>query len=177
MLRVDHEVHMITLVGREGCAAGGGTYLEYCCMWTQIMERVQTNCLAGSCNRLGGTIPESHSFVWSVHLLWDDIWRWSGVSCQAWFLVTRKNVRQTPCHGTFSSPNSVPHLQYYFLTYLAICQPYILHLKYNSWCILLCSNSNPALIHYVIPLHFITLTSSLFMTSHPHSHWYCCALI
>ena len=51
------KVRMITLVGKEGCNASSGT--EYCCKRTQLMEGVQTNCLVGSCNRLGGTVPKS----------------------------------------------------------------------------------------------------------------------
>ena len=62
-------------------------------------------------------------------------------------------------------PDTVPHFQYYLLMYLVIYQPYILHLKYNSLCILLCSDSDPTLANYVISLHFITLTSSLFLFS------------
>jgi len=49
---------MITLVGKEGCNAGSGTR-SIVCKRTQLMEEVQTNCLVGSCNRLGGTVPES----------------------------------------------------------------------------------------------------------------------
>ena len=95
-------------------------------------------------------------------------------------LVDHVALTQSSAHThtqLFSSPDSVPHLQYYFLAYLAFHKPHILHLKYNSSHILLCSNSNPALIHYVISPHVITLTSSLLLTWHPCSHQYCCALI
>ena len=37
---------------------------------------------------------------------------------------------------------------------------HIFYLKYNSLCILLCSNSDPVLIHYVISLHFVILAFS-----------------
>ena len=76
---------------------------------------------------------------------------------------------------TFSSPDSVPHWQYYF-PHISCNSPHILHLKYNSSHILWCSDSDPVLIHYVILLHVITLTYPLSMTSHPHSHQYCCVL-
>ena len=39
-------------------------------------------------------------------------------------------------------------------------------LEYISLCILLCSNSNPALPYYVIPPCIITLVSSISLTSH-----------
>ena len=59
-----------------------------------------------------------------------------------------------------SSAIIIPHISCNSLTH-------ILHLKYNSLSILLCFDSDLALIHYVISLHFITLTSSLLPTSHP----------
>jgi len=39
----------------------------------QLMVRVRTNCLVGSCNRLEGTVLESGSFVRFDHRLRDDI--------------------------------------------------------------------------------------------------------
>src|SRR5882724_10173458 len=51
---------------------------------------------------------------------------------------------------------SIPHVS-------CISPTHIFHLKYNSSCMLLCSNSDPVLIHYVIFPHIITLTSSLFL--------------
>jgi len=56
--QVNGKVWMVTLVGKEGCNAGSGTR-SIVVSKTQLMEGVQTNCLVGSCNRLGGTVPES----------------------------------------------------------------------------------------------------------------------
>ena len=50
------------------------------------------------------------------------------------------------------------------------------HLKHNSSCMLLCSNSDPAPTYYVIPFCIITLASPLSLTLHPCSHQHCCAL-
>jgi len=49
------------------------------------------------------------------------------------------------------------------------------HFKYNfPHVFLLCSDSDPGHIYYVISLHIITLTFSSSLTLHPHSCQYCC---
>jgi len=72
VLRVDGDVQMITLVGEEGGNSGGSAW-GIVCMRTRLMVGVRTNCPAGSCSRLGDTVPKSGLFVLSVHLLQDDI--------------------------------------------------------------------------------------------------------
>src|SRR5882724_3274405 len=73
----------------------------------------------------------------------------------------------TPTHSHAPTPFPfailMPHVS-------CISPTHIFHLKYNSSCMLLCPNSDPAFLQYVISPHVITLTSSLSLTLHPHSH-------
>ena len=69
---------------------------------------------------------------------------------------------QSLAHTTWTllCPDSSPFAMV-ILHVSCISPTYNSQLKYNSSCMLLCSNSNPAPTYYAIPLHVITLASLL----------------